>query len=160
MADLDDLQVERGEHQFDFAAGQRGFDLVGVAVQGHRRGLGDGAQRRPQERLGQRLGSGHDRAVPGALPAVVPPLQRTLLGLGMHLVVIDGLDPGGEQGVEFEQRGRWCAAGRGEVRGAGVGDFDEELVPHGPEEAFDFSAALGPVRSGVDQPDPELAAGP
>jgi hypothetical protein len=49
VADLDDLEVERGEHQLDLPPGQRGLDLVGVAVQRHRRGLGHGAQLRPQE---------------------------------------------------------------------------------------------------------------
>jgi hypothetical protein len=160
VTDLDDLQVERGEHQLDLASGQRGFDLVGVAVQGHGRGLGDRAQLRPQERLGQRVGGGHGRAVPGGLPAVVPPLQGCLPGLGMHLVVVDGLNPGGELGVELEQtRGR-CQLPLGQVGGAGVSDFDEELVAHGAEETLDLAAALGAVRGGMHQPDPELAAGP
>ena len=33
VADLDVFQVERGEHHFDLPTGQRGLDLVGVAVQ-------------------------------------------------------------------------------------------------------------------------------
>ena len=160
MAHLDLLEVERGEHQLDLAAGQRGLDLVGVAVQRHRRGLGDRAQLRPQERLGQRVRGGHDRAVPGGLPAVVPPGQRCLPGLGVHLVVIGRLDPRGEQPVELEQRSGRCQPWLGQVGGAGVGDFDEELIADRPEKPLDFASALGPVRGGVHQPDPELAAGP
>jgi hypothetical protein len=42
-ADLDLGEVERVEHQLDPPADQRGVDLVGIAVQGHGGGLGDGA---------------------------------------------------------------------------------------------------------------------
>ena len=70
MADLDRLEVERGEHQLDLAADQRRVDLVAVAVQRHRRGLGDGAALRPQERLGQtRRGWRHGRVPGGRQPS-------------------------------------------------------------------------------------------
>jgi len=160
VADLDDLQVERGEHQFHLPPGQGRLDLVGVAVQRHCRGLGDRALLRPQERLGQRLARGHYRAVAGPLPAVVPPGQRRLPGLGVHVVVIDGLHPRGEPGVEFEQARSVGELLLGQLRGAGIGHLDEELLTHGPEKAFDLPAALGPVRGGVHQPDPEFGAGP
>ena len=52
-ADLDTGQVERVEDQLDLAQGQGRVDLVGVAVQRHRRGLADGAPLAPQERLVQ-----------------------------------------------------------------------------------------------------------
>jgi hypothetical protein len=78
----------------------------------------------------------------------------------VHLVVVDRLDPRGEQCVQFEQpRGRGQPT-LGELLGAGVGDLDEELIAHGAEKTFDLASALGPVRGGVGQPDPELAAGP
>ncbi len=51
VADLQPGQVERVEHDLDPTADQRGVDLVDVAVQAERRGLGDGATLRPQERL-------------------------------------------------------------------------------------------------------------
>ena len=43
QADLDAGQVERVEHQLDFAPDQGRVDLVGVAVQRHGGGLGDAA---------------------------------------------------------------------------------------------------------------------
>ena len=98
--------------------------------------------------------------MPGALPAVVPALQRCLPGLGMHPVVVDRLHPRGEQRVELEQpggRGQPCF---GQLVGGGVGEFDEELLPHTAKPAFDLAAALRAVRGGVNQPDAELAAGP
>ena len=63
--DLDAGQVERVEHQLDFPADQRRVDLVAVAVQRHRRGLGHAAVLLPQERLGQRRpGSGSGTGPP------------------------------------------------------------------------------------------------
>jgi hypothetical protein len=55
VADLEGGQVERVEHDLDRAADQRGVDLVAVAVQADRRGLGHPATLRPQERLVQHL---------------------------------------------------------------------------------------------------------
>src|SRR5207237_409830 len=57
-AHLDASEVERVEDQLHLAAGQRGVDLVGVAVQRHRGGLADGAALAPQERLVQLAGAG------------------------------------------------------------------------------------------------------
>jgi hypothetical protein len=104
VADLDAGQVERGEHQLDLASDQRGLDLVGVAVQRHRRGLGDRALGRPQERLGQRLGRGHGRAVPEGVPALVPAGDRGLAGFGVGPVVVDAFRPGREFAIEVQQR--------------------------------------------------------
>jgi hypothetical protein len=78
----------------------------------------------------------------------------------VHPVVINAFDPGREQAVEFEQR-----RGRGELRlgqlgGAGVGDLDEELIPHAAKETFDLPPALWPVRGGMHQPDPEFGTRP
>lgn len=78
----------------------------------------------------------------------------------MHLVVIDRLDPGGEQRVQLEQPSGGGQLLGGEVFGAAVGDLDEELITDGAEESFDFAPSLGSVWGGVHQPDPELAAGP
>ena len=75
-------------------------------------------------------------------------------------MVVDGLDPGGEQGVQLQQRSRLGEPLLSEVFNAAVGDLDEELVAHGAEEPFDLPPALRAVRGGVDQADAELAAGP
>ena len=158
VADLDVFEVERGEHQLDPPADQGGFDLVGVAVQRHRRGLGDDPLFGPQERLGQRVGRGHHRAVPGRCQPVLPPGQWGLPGLGVDLVVVDGLDPCGEQRVQLQQRGGVGQAAFGQVGGGGVGDLDEELLTHRAEKPLDLPLALGPVRGRVDQADAELAA--
>jgi hypothetical protein len=148
--DLDAGEVERVEHQLDPAPDQQRVDLVGVALQRHQRGLGDGALFFPEERFGQRVG-GRQRKRAAGLPA----RQRRLAGLGVHAAVVDGLDPGGEQPVELAQ-----VADRVPTRIAlGItGDLDEELLAHGPEVAFDLAAALRPTRGGVDQPDAELRA--
>jgi hypothetical protein len=62
-ADLDAGQVEQVEHQLDLAADQGGVDFVAVAVQGHGRGLCNGAVFGPQERLVQLRRVGQDRRV-------------------------------------------------------------------------------------------------
>jgi len=64
------------------------------------------------------------------------------------------------RGVELEQAGGRGELGLGQRLGGGVGDLDEELIAHRAEKPFDLAAALGAVRGGVHQPDPELAAGP
>ena len=43
--------------------------------------------------------------------------------------------------------------------GGGVGDLDEELLVHGPEQALDLSPALRASGGGVGQLDAELRAG-
>ena len=86
--------------------------------------------------------------------ASVPACQRWVPGLGVFAAVVDGLDPGGEQPVEFAQIGDRVPAGIGGV----AGDLDQELLADGPEIAFDLAAALRAPRRGVDQPDPELRA--
>jgi hypothetical protein len=78
----------------------------------------------------------------------------------VHLVVVDAFDPGGEKAVEFEQRRGWGELLFGQLGGAGVGDFDEELIPHAAKETFDLPPALWPVRGGMDQADPEFGACP
>ncbi len=167
VADFDAFQVKRGERQLDLASGQGGFDLVGVDVQRPGGGFGDRAQLGPQKRLGQRAGAGHDRAAPGGLPAVVPAGQGCLSGLQMHLVVIDGLHPGGEQGVELEQAG-----GRGELRGGqllgasvvtSTKNCSPRFSPRGapfrgaPPEA-DRHARCAPAWRGLPPPYPSHAA--
>ena len=94
------------------------------------------------------------------LPAVVPPGQGCLAGLGVHPVVVDRLDPRGEQRVELEQRRGRGESSLGQLFGGGVGDLDEELLAHAAKPPLDLAAALRAVRGGVDQPDAELAAGP
>ena len=143
VSDLDGFHVERGEHQLHLAADQRGVDLEGVAVQRHRRGLGDRAVLRPQERLGQIGCRGHRRGPAQPRPAAVPALQRGLPGLGMHAAVVLGFDPRGQQPVERQQCGAVISARRGEAFGGGIGDLDEELFTHGAEEPFDLPAPLG-----------------
>jgi hypothetical protein len=64
--------------------------------------------------------------------------------------VVDGLDPGGEQGVQV-----------GHVLQLAAGaDLDEELLAHGPEEPFDLPPAGGLPGPGMDQADAEHRAGP
>jgi hypothetical protein len=48
VADLDVFEVERGEHHVDPPTGDRGLDLIGVAVQRNGRGLDDGADYQDQ----------------------------------------------------------------------------------------------------------------
>ena len=141
-------------------------------MQGHGRGLGDLAVRRPAERLGDPVRSGLVGLA--SLPSGVPPRQRCLPGRRVDGAVVDDLNPGREQCVEFLQgRDRGPGAGRvrgpggrGPVpdgragRGAGDGDLGQELRGHGVEEPFDLSTALGPVGPGMDQPDPEPGADP
>ena len=149
--DLDAGEVERVEHQLDAAPDQQRVDLVGVALQRHQRGLGDGALFFPEERLGQRVGA-RDRERAGGAPAG----ERGRCGLGVDLAVVDGLDPRGEQRVELAQVGDRVPA---RIALGVPGDLDEELLADGPEVAFDLPAALRPTRGGVDQPDAELRAG-
>jgi len=70
-------------------------------------------------------------------------------------LVVDLLDPGGEQVVEFAQ---------GPNRGAGAvgvrGDLDQELVPHGAVEPLDLAPPGGPPGLGVGQLDAQHGAGP
>jgi hypothetical protein len=78
----------------------------------------------------------------------------------MHSVVIDTFGPGREMAVEFEQRRGRGELLSGQLGGAGVGDLDEELIPHAAKETFDLPAALWPVRGGMHQPDPEFGTRP
>ena len=129
-------------------------------MQRHRRGLGDHAVLRPQERLGQIVRGRHRRGPPEPGPAAVPAVQRGLPGLGVGAAVVLGFDPRGQQPVERQQRGAVISTGGDQVLGGGVGDLDEELFAHGPEEPFDLAAALWPVRGGMHQADPEFGACP
>ena len=122
--DLDAGQVERVEHQLDAAPDQQRVDLVGVALQRHQRGAGDGALFFPEERLGQRVGA-RDRERAGDAPAG----ERGLTGLGVDLAVVDGLDPRGEQLVELAQVGDRVPA---RIALGVPGDLDQELLADGP----------------------------
>lgn len=66
----------------------------------------------------------------------------------MGAAVVDGLDPGGEQGVQLGHV----------VELAAGADLDEELIADGAEEPFDLPAALRLPGTRVDQPDPQRRA--
>src|SRR6266508_6770833 len=125
-------------------ADQGGVDLEGVAVQADGGDLGDRAGLGPQERLVQQFWSGQPGWRPGQQP-----FEGRLAGLAVGPAVIDGLDPGGEQPVEF-----------GQIGGASGFDLDEELDAYGGEEPFDFAAPLGSSGSAVDQADTQGGHGP
>ena len=63
-AHLDPGQVERVEDQLHLPAGQLRLDLVAVALQRYRRGLGHRPVLAPAERLGQRGGLGQANGAP------------------------------------------------------------------------------------------------
>src|SRR3954452_22067307 len=63
--------------------------------------------------------------------------------------VVDGFHPSGEQGVQLNQVVEFTAGA----------DLDQELVPDGPEEPFDFAAAGRFAGPRMDEPDPEAGAG-
>jgi hypothetical protein len=88
-------------------------------------------------------------------PGGQEPGQRRHVGLGVDPLVVDVFDPGGEQVVELSQAGH---AGPG-AEGAAA-DLDQELVPDGAEEPFDFASASWLSGSGVGELDPEDRAGP
>jgi hypothetical protein len=67
----------------------------------------------------------------------------------MNPAVVFGFDPGREQPVELQQCAAVIGARRSQLIGAGVDDFDEELLAHGAEEPFDLPPALGAVRGGM-----------
>ena len=149
-AHRDPGQVERVEDQLHLLPGQVRLDLVAVAVQRYRRGLGHRPVSAPPERLGQRVGLGQ-----GERGAAHPPGQRRGPGLGVDPVVVDLLDPGGEQPVQLAQ------VGDGPPRPAvGGGELDCEPVVHGPEEPLDLAPALRPARRRVRQADAEFRARP
>ena len=139
VADLDVFQVEGVEDQLGLAAGQQLADLVGVAVQRHGGGLGDGAVLAPQERLAQ-LGRGRQRQ--RDRDAFLPAAQRGCPGLGVRPDVVDGLCPGGEQPVQLREAG--------DRRGRPGGDLDQELVADGAEEPSESSPSFGPAGLAVD----------
>jgi hypothetical protein len=69
----------------------------------------------------------------------------------MDAGVVDRLDPGAQQPVQFEQVGDMVAA-----RLFGLaGDLEEELVTDRAEEPLDFAPALGAAGGGVGEFDPE-----
>lgn len=153
VAHRDVAQVEGVEEQLDPPPGQRGVDLVGVAVQGECGGLGHGALLGPQERLVQLRRGGCHRPGPAGghdrLPGAVPPVQRRLPGLGVHPGVVDGLDPGGEVLIQF-LHGVQLPAGA---------DLDEELLTHGTKHPLDLPSSLRAPWGGVDQADPQACQG-
>ena len=63
--------------------------------------------------------------------------------------MIDGLDPGAEEPVEF-----------GDVGGQAGLDLDEELEADRLEDPFDLPAALWPPRSRMHQAHPEAGTRP
>jgi hypothetical protein len=63
-------------------------------------------------------------------------------------LVVDLLDPGAEQRVDLIQ-----------VGDVALGELDQELGPHGAEEALDLAPSGRLARVGVHQLDPEDGAG-
>ena len=144
-ADLDPVQVERGEQQLDHPPGQPRVDLVDVAVQADQGRLVGLAPLGPQERLPQqgRLGDG-----PLFRRGLLPPGGRGLAGLGVDRPVVGGLQPGLEQAVHLRQ-----------VRDPlPVAGLDQELLPHSPEKTFDFPSSLWFPGPGVDELDAQDGA--
>ena len=152
-AHLDAGQVERVEDQLDLASGQGGIDLVGVAVQRDGGGLADGAPLAPQERLVQLGGVWQRRRIAG--PALGPPLERGLPGLGVDAGVVDGFRPRGEQPVQLGDAGHLPPSGLGRL----AGDLDEKLLPDGEEQAFYLSPPLWPARGAVGELDAQHRTG-
>ena len=107
-----------------FDPGERGVDLVEVAVQADRRGLCDGPPFTPPERLGQQLRVRRHRWAGGEEPG-----QRRLFGFAVHPLVVDLFHPGREQAVQLRQR---IHPGADTV--CGLGDLDQELIPHGARQ--------------------------
>jgi hypothetical protein len=126
VADLDAAQVEGVEEEPDADSDQDRVDLVLLAEEAHRGGIGAASVLGPQEGLAQLRRARAARAEDQA------PLQRGLLGLPVAGAVIDALQPGTEELVELAQ-----------ILGPAARlELDQELAAHGLEEALDL-APLG-----------------
>ena len=133
VANLDPGEIERVEHELDLATHERRVDLVLVAVQGHRRGLGDRPLLRPQERLAQQCRGRELRRSGGLEPG-----DRRGVRLGVHASVVDDLKPGGEQTVQLRQLDT-------------VVDLDQELIADGLEKPLDLPLRRCRPRTRVNQ---------
>ena len=111
------------EQQLDLAPNQGRVDLIDVAVQGHGRGLGHGAEIGPQERFPQQCWAGQIWASRRGAP---PPCQRRLAGLVVDPLVVDGLYPCRKQGIHLIEAGHHGACA---CRGVVGGNLDQELAP-------------------------------
>jgi len=81
----------------------------------------------------------------------LPAGKRRDTGRGVDPRVIHGFHPGGEEPVEPAQvRHRFTLR---------CGQFNEELLPHGPKEALHFPSAFGPAGCGVNESDAQGGAG-
>jgi len=117
-------------------------------VQAQGRGLGDLTGVGPQERLAEQLRTGQRRWAGGQ-----EPLQGLVSGLGVFPLVVDGLDPRGEQLVQPGQ------AGYGRQR-AGRVELDEELLTDRPEQPLDLAPPGGLAGLAVGELDPQHRQGP
>ena len=88
-------------------------------------------------------------------PAVRPPLERGLPGLGVHPAVVDGVRPGGEQPVQLADVSHVPPPALAGL----AGDLDEELLPDNPEKALYLASPLRPAWGGVGELDAEHRAG-
>ena len=142
-------------------ADQGGFDLVGVAVQRHRRGLGDGA---PLPTTGTPRSTPAPRPSPGRARRPASRRPTGPAGSARSRNAPGGGRPISTHAVNSPLSSSSAAAGESPRSassfGGGVGDLDEELLAHAAKPPLDLAAALRAVRGGVDQPDAELAAGP
>ncbi len=144
-ADLDGFQMERVEDELDSPTDERGIDLIGVAEQVDGAGLCDHAPLGPQEGLVKLFGRRRRTGCSAGEEA----LDRRLAGLGVPAAVIDGLDEGGEQRVHLVEAADL----------AGI-ELDQELLPHGLEDALDLPTAFRSTRLAVMELHPEHRARP
>jgi hypothetical protein len=147
------VRSQRVEVQLDLEPGEGRVDLVEVALQADRGGLGHGPPLTPAEGFGQQVRGDRD-----GRPIGQEASQRRHLRFGVDALVVDLLDPGGEQAVEFREAGHDRAGAARIVRV--VADLNQELVPDGLEEPLYLPPTCWPCGLAVGEPDPEHCAGP
>jgi hypothetical protein len=119
-------------------------------VQADLGGGGHGPPFPPAEGLVQRFAADGDGRA-----ADKEPLQRSLIGLGVDPLMVDLMNPGIEQRIELGQVRHGCPCPRDSI-----GDLDEELVSHGPEETLDLPSALRSSGLGMGKFRTDHRAGP
>ena len=139
VAHLELAELEGIEEQLDLPVNEGGVDLVAVAVELDGGRLRDAAALGPEKGFAQ-LGRAGQRRRPLREEAG----ERRLARLRVRPLVVDALDPGGEEPVELGQVGQLPAL-----------ELDQELAAHGAEEALDLAARGRLAGARVDEADAE-----
>jgi hypothetical protein len=122
--------------QLDLSADQGHRCLEQLSVQRYRAVFGDFTPDPLSEVIGQVFGRRSQ-----TFQVVGKPGKWCLAGTPVVALVVDTVEPYLERSVEFDERTALEA--------------EHKIVAYGPEESLDFSLALGLVRFGVDQGNPQ-----